>query len=800
MSRENDVAERTLGLSTAEALRRGIEVGPNTVDEKPESAVWRAAHHLWAPVPWMLETAVALELSRGETLEAAMIGTLLLLNVILGLAQESRATSALRLLKQHLAFKTRVRRDGRWCDLPAAALVPGDAVQLSLGNVVPADLEVISGSALVDQSALTGESALFEVQAGDTLYAGALVRRGEATGRVTATGPRTYFGRTIDLVQTARVESAEQRAVLDVVRNLTILNGAIIVAMVAYACWIGLPPSRLVPLVLAALLSAVPVALPATFTLAAAIGAKALAEHGVLLTRLSTLQDAATVDVLCVDKTGTLTDSTLVVSHIESVGGYGEDDVLSLGVLASSEDGQDPVDAALRARFRATGAKSDGGPRPLDFTPFDPATKVARARALVGGREFHVIKGAPHVVRELATGPRAQATPHDGGSAYRRIAVAAGPREALEVVGYVDISDSPRSDSSVLLDELHALGVRPIMLTGDSASTAAAVARAIGLEGRVCPASAMSGHDLPEDFSVYAGVFPEQKFRLIRGFQRQGHSVGMCGDGVNDAPALRQAQMGIAVATATDVAKAAAGMVLTAPGLGGIVTAIKEGRSAFQRVLTYTTTVLVNKSATLLVLAAGLVMTGQAILTPLLQALAMLAGDFMTMARAADKARPSPYPNAWQIRNLTIATLPLGVFKFLYCLGILSAAWNYLRLTSAQMQTLTFVVLVFAGQANAYVLRERGHFWSSLPARPMLVASVADVLAVCVLAGRGILMAPLPRLVLGAMLAATTAYAFAMDFIKLAAFSRIPVDRRVAGDAPTPAAFSLWRRFSLHSK
>jgi len=359
---------------------------------------------------------------------------------------------------------------------------------------------------------------------------------------------------------------------------------------------------------------------------------------------------------------------------------------------------------------------------------------------------------------------------------YRTLAVAAGAADALDLIGFVAFGDSPRPDSAQLLGQLRGLGVRPVMVTGDAAATAATVARAIGLDGAVCPPGDIPDRVGPADFAVYAGVLPEQKFRLVKAFQQEGYAVGMCGDGANDAPALRQAQLGIAVSTATDVAKAAAGVVLTEPGLGGIVSCITEGRTAFQRVLTYTLMILVNKCVTLLVLGAGLIVTGHAVLTPFLQALAMLTNDFVTMARAADRARPSPYPNAWRVRNLTLAAIPLGGFRLLYLLAILSLSWYVLHLSAVQMQTLTFVMLGFAGQANVYVLRERGRLWNSRPAPVMVLASACDLALMAGLAAGGVLMAALPLSVIAMLAGATLIFTLAMDTIKLAVFARLRID------------------------
>ena len=767
------------GLSSAEAARRLGEFGPNAVAEQKVHPLRRVARHFWAPVPWMLETTIVLQVAIGQWLTASIVAGLLVLNVVLGTVQENRADAALALLKRRLSLMARVKRDGSWLTVPAADLVPGDIVRVALGDVVPADLALLSGSLSVDQSMLTGESIPVEVQAGTTTYAGGLVRRGEAVAEVAATGPRTYFGRTAELVSVAHVESAEQKAVLAVVRNLTVLNFAIVVGIVAYALFIDVSLRQIMLLVLTAMLSAVPVALAATFTLAAALGARTLALSGVLLTRLSALHEAATIDVLCSDKTGTLTLNELAVEAIRPVKpGYDNADVLGFAALASSREGGDPIDAAVRRRLQAEASAGRAPLVAISFTPFDPAAKLAEATALDRGRAIRVIKGAPAAVAAFAPIGAQAAGELEllDRAGYRTLAVAAGPQGAVELIGFIAFGDPPRPDSPKLLAELRSLGVRSVMVTGDAATTAATVAHAIGLDGPVCPPGKIPDSVSPSDFAVYAGVFPEQKFQLVKAFQRQGHAVGMCGDGVNDAPALRQAQLGVAVATATDVAKAAAGVVLTEPGLGGIVACIKEGRSAFQRVFTYTLMILVNKCVTLIILGTGLIITGHAVLTPLLQALMMLTNDFVTMARAADRARPSPYPNAWRVRNLTLAAIPLGSFRLIYLLALLSVGWYLLKLPPDQMQTLTYVMLAFAGQGNLYVLRERGRLWHSRPAPVLLLTSLADLILVGCLAGAGILMSALPISTILLLVATTAIFTLAMDSIKLATFARLRVD------------------------
>ncbi|HTT75994.1 MAG TPA: HAD-IC family P-type ATPase [Candidatus Binataceae bacterium] len=767
------------GLSTVEATRRLAQTGPNEIGEEHESILKRIARHFWAPVPWMLEATIVLQIALGKHIEAMMIGALLLFNVGLSLFQESRAEAALALLKQHLSLKAKVKRDGRWVELPAADLVPGDIVQLSLGVVVPGDARIIEGSVLLDQSMLTGESIPVDAGLGKTAYAGALVRRGEAIASVTATGTSTYFGRAAELVRIARVESTETKVVVSLVRNLSTINVALVLGLVAYATRIGLPVGQIIPLVLTALLSAVPVALPATFTLGAALGARTLALKGVLLTRLAALHEAAMIDVLCVDKTGTLTKNELAVAAVRPLAnGWTVGDVLAFAALTSSPEGQDPVDAAIRAAALATPSQRSL-PVVTGFTPFDPAYKRSEAIARDEGQnEIRISKGAPSVLELLAPMTPAIVAEVEAlsGSGYRTLGVVIGCPGRMAFIGLVALNDPPRPDSAALLAELRHLGVSTVMVTGDAALTAATIAHSIGLDGAVCPSGQIPERANPDDFAVYAGIFPEEKFRLVKAFQRNGHAVGMCGDGANDAPALRQAQMGIAVSTATDVAKAAAGIVLTDPGLGGIVTAIKEGRAVFRRVLTYTLGILVNKCVTLVVLGAGLVLTRQAVLTPMLQAMSMLTNDFVSMARTADRATPSPRPNTWQMGNLVSLAVPLAAFKFMFCIGILAAGWFWLGLSVGQMQTLTFIMLVFAGQAVVYVVRERDRMWGSCPVLPMMLFSLADIAIVSALALSGTLMRPLPLRVVISLLVATTAFAFALDQVKVMVLARRPID------------------------
>ncbi len=764
------------GLTSDEARRRLEKFGPNAIPDTALHPLRRALTKFWAPVPWMLEAAIVLEIALSKYVEAAIIAVLLAFNAALGFFQEGRAQATLAALKSRLALNASVHRDNVWATVPAAGLVPGDIVKLSLGAVVAADVRLAEGSVLLDQSMLTGESVPIEAGVGFETYAGALVRRGEAVAEVTATGAHTKFGRTAELVRTAHVESSQQKAVLYVVRNLAMSNGVIIVLLVAYAYALKLTLGEIIPLVLTAVLASIPVALPLTFTLAAALGARALAHLGVLPTRLSAVDEAASIDVLCADKTGTLTQNKLTVTAVHAMPGFDEPHVLGWAALASSDGGQDPVDAAIRAA--AAKKVASDLPKLLKFIPFDPGTKMSEATAAdPGGTSLRIVKGAFAAVAGLTqSAPEASKTASElEAQGFRVLAVAVGPPAALKLAGIIALSDPPRTDSAALIAELRTLGVRTVMVTGDAPATAAIVAHAVGLDGAVCPPGPIPDGVSAEDFAVFAGVLPEGKYNLVKAFQKSGHTVGMCGDGANDAPALRQAQMGIAVSTATDVAKSAAGIVLTKPGLAGIVASIKEGRVTFQRILTYALNSVTKKLVQVLFLAVGLVMTGHAILTPILMVIIMLTGDLLGMSLTTDNVRPSPMPNAWRIGALTIAGVFMGVSELVFCTAVLAIAKFRLGLGIETLRTLAFVAIVFGNQATTYTNRERQHLGSSRPSRWLVGSSVADALIASVLATCGIAMTPLPIFVVAGILVAAAVFAFVVDFAKVPVFNRLRI-------------------------
>jgi len=769
---QSDTAGGRRGLTSAEARARLERFGPNAVAEPKTNPLLALLAKFWAPVPWMLEATVALELAMGKPVEAIVIGALLVFNAMLSLTQEGRARGALEMLRQRLQINARVMRDGRWGQVPAEELVPGDFVYLRMGDLAPADIALAEGTLLIDQSMLTGESLPVEAGPGKTAYAGALIKRGEGRGEVIATGAGTYFGKTAELVGAARAPSHLQTVIFSIVKALVAMDGALAAAVLAFAIIAGLPMRDALPFVLILIVASVPVALPATFTLATTLGAIELAGRGVLATRLAAIEEAAAMDVLCTDKTGTLTQNRLALVASNAYAPFSEDDLMRYAALTSDAATQDPIDLAILER---AGAAADGARRTA-FVPFDPATKTAAATIAENGKSVDAVKGAPQAVAARAAAP-------DGFNAdverlaaggCRVLAVAAGAAGAMRVAGLLALQDPPRPDSRELVRKLNDLGVRVTMVTGDGLGTARAVAHEIGIEGRVCDAGEIRRDpSIALDCAVLAGVFPEDKFNLIRSLQSAGAVVGMTGDGVNDAPALRQAEVGIAVASATDVAKASASLVLTNPGLTDMLGAVETSRRIYQRMLTYTLNKIIKTVQIGLFLSLGVMLTRSFVVTPLLIVLLLFANDFVTMSIATDNVSFSRTPDRWRIAELMAAGLTMGAGVLALSLFLYFYGRDAMGMATPQLQTLDFIVLVFTGQGMVYLVRERGHFWKSRPSGWMLLASAADIVVICAMAVKGVLMAPLPAATVGAALGICVLFLAALDFVKVPALRRM---------------------------
>ncbi|MGP8199601.1 MAG: plasma-membrane proton-efflux P-type ATPase [Limisphaerales bacterium] len=765
------------GLTTAEAQARLKQFGPNAVVEEKAHPLKTFLKRFWAPIPWLLEATIIIQFFLGENVEAVVIGGLLVLNAVISLLQEGRAQKALALLRQQLHVQARVRRDGDWTTLRAEELVPGDVIHLRQGTIVPADVRMDEGALLVDQSALTGESAAVSVEAGKTAYAGSMVRGGEATGEITATGAHTFFGKTAELVRTAGSANRQEQEIVGVVKNLFVVNAAMVVIVTGYAHVQGMSLGYVLPLLLTILLASIPVALPATFTLAAALGSLELSKHGVLITRLSALHDIASMTVLCSDKTGTLTRNEATVTALWTTPGFSETDLVRAAALASDPAGQDPVDGAI-IKAASDRGWHDGENERMDFKPFDPVTKRAEAvyREEHGSR--HYVKGAPAVVAKLTGAAESVWQSQAEGMAahgQRVLAVAVGDEKVLQLAGLLGLADAVRDNSKAVVGAIRDAGVRTVMVTGDNAITARAVAEQVGIPGSVCSSEKLHG-DLGGDAlecGVFAGVFPEDKIRLVRAFQKRGAVVGMSGDGVNDAPALRQAEAGVAVANATDVAKAAAAMVLTSPGLGGVMPAIETSRRVFQRIITYTLAMLVKKIEMMALLVIGFLVTQHRPLTPLLMVLILFLNDFLTMSISTDRMEFSRQPNRWNTRGILLAATVLATFKLVFSLGVFLYGHYALRLNPRTLQTLTFATLIFSSQAGVYMLRERGHFWQSRPGRYLVGSSAVGLGVTALLALEGIFMPAISPSILLGVVGVGAAYFFCLDWVKVLLFARL---------------------------
>lgn len=756
-------ADPETGLSRQEAASRLKSHGFNEVAPEPTHLVRRFLGKFWGISAWMLELIIVLSAVLGKWADLVVVSALLVVNAVLSFMQESRAAGVVEALRQRLHVSARVLRDGAWQGIPARELVPGDIVRLRPGDIIPADVKLLSGALSVDQSALTGESQDVDKGTGAVLASGSMVRRGECTGVVLLTGTETYFGRTTELVQLARPKLHIEAVVAKVVRWLFVIVGALLAGVAAMSLARGAPLLEMIPLLLVLLMSAVPVALPVMFTVSMAVGSKELAKCGVLVTRLSAAEDAATMDVLCVDKTGTITVNQLTVGDVIPLDHATEAEVLRAGALASQESNQDPIDSAFLAAARARQAFADiPGIMPVSFIPFDASTRRTEAVVEVNGRRLRVMKGAVQSIAEAcalepssvqALEARVDELALKG---LRTLAVARGPEAGTPVLlGLVTLHDPPRPDAGRLIGALRSLGVSVKMLTGDGLAVASEIARGVGLSDirRLADLKAAISQGSKEnadpfgDADGFAEVYPDDKFLVVQYLQAAGHVTGMTGDGVNDAPALRQAEVGIAVSTATDIAKGAASVVLTEPGLTEILELVQQGRTIYQRVLTW----VINKiSRTILksaFVAIAFVLTGKFVVSAFGMLLLVFMTDFAKIALATDNVRPSRKPESWNITGFITVSVLLGVAMVAEALLALWLGWSLLNLGSndGPLYTFSFLTLLYFAVFSIVSARERHRFWATMPSRTLLAALVADALIGTLVALVGLPgFAPLP--------------------------------------------------------
>ena len=747
------------GLTHAEVDVRRKEHGYNEVAEKKGHPVLVFLGKFWGLSAWMLELIMVLSAVLGKFSDLVVVGLLLVVNAVLGFMQEHRAAGVVETLRRRLQVSARVRREASWQVVPARDLVPGDIVRVRPGDIIPADVKLLTGALSVDQSALTGESKDADKAPGDVLSSGSVVRRGESNGVVMLTGAKTYFGRTTELVQQARPKLHIEAVVAKVVRWLFVIVGALLVVVIALSLVRGAPLIEMVPLMLVLLMSAVPVALPVMFTVSMAVGSKELAKRGVLVTRLSAAEDAATMDVLCVDKTGTITLNQLAVTGVIPLEHATEADVLFGGALASQEANQDPIDLAFLAAAK-THRVFDGLPAvtPVSFAPFDAKNRRTEAVVEQNGQRLRVMKGAVRTVAEACglQPPAIEALEARVGESalkgYRTLAVARGPETGTPaLLGLVTLYDPPRPDARQLIAELRDLGVSVKMLTGDALPVAREIGQGVGLPNirRVADlkaAGAQAGNeavDLLAGADGFAEVYPEDKYIVVRHLQAAGHVTGMTGDGVNDAPALRQAEVGIAVSTATDVAKGAASVVLTEPGLTNIVALVEQGRTIYQRILTW----IINKISRTILKAAfvaiAFVATGKFVISAFAMLLLVFMTDFAKISLATDHVRPSGKPETWNIGGFVAVSVALGVAMLAETLLLLRIGWLYFGLAADNnaLETFSFLMLLYFAVFSIVSARERHWFWATLPSKTFLSALAAEAIT-----GTGLTYVGLPGL------------------------------------------------------
>lgn len=765
------------GLSSADAKFLLQKYGPNAIIEKRRRPFSDFLKKLWGPIPWMLEAGIILEILLGRYLEGTIISALLIFNAATSLFQEKRSQDALELLKKRLQLKARILRDGKWQTLPAEEIVPGDVLYIRLGDIIPADVKITDGQLSLDQSTLTGESLPVDAGPGQYAYTGTTVKHGEATVVVISTGSNTKFGKTAELVRSAKAKSHLEQVVLNIVKYLIIFDLTLAIIVFFYSIASGIPIADVLPFILILIVASVPVALPTTFTIATSLGARDLAHKGVLVTHLTAIEEAAGMDTLCSDKTGTITENQLAVTVLIPYLPYGQFDLLRFAAMASDEATQDPIDLAILSLAKTKGALNEL-PKRLKFIPFDPETKRSESIYETKDGTLRIAKGSPSEIAKLCEN-NIEAFKKDedelAQKGYRVLAVAAGKESKFQIVGLVALHDPPRADSRKLIRQLKELGIRVLMVTGDGLETAKSIALDVGIGNRACHSDTLTSADgnKLQECDVFAEVLPEHKFRLVQLIQNSGHTVGMTGDGVNDAPALKQAQVGIAVSNATDVAKAAASIVLTDPGLSNIVSAVEESRSIYQRMLTYTLNKITKTINVVLFLCLGLIVSHMFVVTPLLIILMMFANDFATMSIATDRVIPSKKPDKWNVSSIVKASIVIGTFMLILSFLVFFIGKDVWHLSNPQLQTLNFVSLVYSGQVTIYIVRERRHFWHSKPSTMLMAVSLLDAIIVAAVAHLGIFMAPIPLSVVIVTSSVILLYLIFVDYVKYGLFGKL---------------------------
>jgi H+-transporting ATPase len=746
------------GLSTEEAKKRIQQYGFNEIPEKKVNPIMKFLQYFWGPIPWMIEAAVVMSAVINHWEDFFIILTLLMINAVVGFWQEYKADTAIELLKQKLALNARVLRDGKWLQIPSKELVPGDIVRVRLGDIIPADIKLMNGEYLsIDESALTGESLPVEKHVSDIAYASSIIRQGEMDALVTGTSINTFFGKTTKLVEEAKTQSHFQKAILKIGNYLIVLA----VTLVALIFFVALfrQESLLVTLQFALVLTvaAIPAALPAVLSVTMAVGAIVLAKKEAIVSKLVAIEEMAGMDVICADKTGTITKNELTIGDIQPFSEFTTDDVLIFGTLASRAEDQDPIDTAIITKTLETHSDIIKTYKIVKFKPFDPVSKRTEVSLEdAKGNKILVTKGAPQIILSLANNKK---TENDKANetvnsfalkGYRALGVAkTDTQNKWQFIGLIGMYDPPRKDSAETIKTAESMGVNVKMVTGDHAAIASEIAKEVGLGTHIMPASSFldkndsEAQRAVEESDGFAQVFPEHKYRIVELLQNKGHIVGMTGDGVNDAPALKKADAGIAVAGATDAAKSAADIVLTKPGLSVIIDAIKESRKIFQRMNNYAIYRISETIRVLLFIVASILVFNFYPVTAVMIVLLALFNDVPIMAIAYDNVKFSNEPERWSMRTvLTVSTL-LGIVGVFSSFIIFYIGDVVLQLPLGTLQAFIFLKLAVAGHLTIFVTRTRSHFWSIRPSGLLFWSAVVTKVLATLVVVYGVFISPI---------------------------------------------------------
>lgn len=768
------------GLTEEEGGRRLSLWGYNEIPQKKTHPLLFFLSRFWGPMPWLLEVAILLSFFLGRSLEGFLILSLLFLNATIGFFHHLNSSKAIELLKKKLQIFTRVLRDGEVKLKSARELVPGDVIFLKQGDFVPADCKVISGEGEADQSSITGESFPVTIHEGGILYSGSILKRGSLKSLVVNTGAHSLYGTSVELVRIARPKSHQEKLVLRVIGYSLIFALLCALGTSLFAFFQGKSIISVLEFDLTILMGAVPVAIPVMLSIVQSAGAIELSRKGILVTRLDSIEDAASCDILCLDKTGTITENQIKIAGIAPLEGKEEEVLLWAGV-ASEEDSPDQIDKAILEEIRERGIDLSPYKR-ISFTPFLPETRISEAIADFGGKNFRAIKGAPQTLIGLfppEKGKREileEIVEEFSQKGARSIAVASGSGEGIRILGIIGLFDPPRKEAKETIGKLKEMKIKPIMLTGDNLLIAKETASLVGIGSRVRTFEELkdlSEEDLAsalEELDGIAEVFPGDKYKIVKSLQGKGHFVGMTGDGVNDAPALKQAELGIAVENSTDVAKASASIVLTKPGIEVILDCLVLSRKIFQRTLTWILNKIIKVIEFSAILTVGFFILKTTVIPLLYMAFLILANDFVTMSLATDRVGFSSSPNSWNVKTIAISALIPGFLFFLEDLAIL--IWGISHFSLPQIQTLILLGLVFNSQLRILVVRERKHFWSSFPGRALVLSSTLTVIAASVLANFGIAFYPIPMEVIAGLFFVLLLGALLIDFPKVSLFSR----------------------------